>query len=256
MSCVDGLKLIPDNSVQIIIADPPYNIGKNFGNNKTKLPIEEYIDWCREWLAECKRVLKPNGTMFIYGFSEILMHIGVDITSHFDMNLKWIVWHYTNKTIPSLKFWQTSHESILCCWKDERVFNRDLVREPYTDTFLKNSAGKKRTKTIGRFSNGEKETIYTAHADGALPRDVIKIPTLAGGSGKTERVDHPTQKPIQLCEKLLKSCMQDDGSLVLIPFAGSGSECCASATLNLNWIGFEINEEYVSICNERLAKSI
>ena len=129
---------LPDECVQVIIADPPYNINKNFGNNRRAQSIDEYIKWCREWLMECQRILKPGGTMFIYGFSEVLMFVGVEVR-RMEMNLRWLVWHYTNKTVPSLKFWQRSHESILCCWKGDTkpIFNRDDVREPYSKNYLR-----------------------------------------------------------------------------------------------------------------------
>ena len=120
------------------------------------------------------------------------------------------------------------------------------------DTYLKNAAGKVRKSTKGRFSNGEKETVYNAHANGALPRDVIKISALAGGAGKKERVNHPTQKPLELCEKLIKASKNGNDTLLVVPFAGSGSECVAAKKLNINFIGYEINEEYVKLCNERL----
>jgi len=199
--------------------------------------------------------------MFIYGFSEKLAYIFTRIQE--PINKRWIVWHYTNKTIPSLNFWQRTHESIIVLWKKDKIYNRDLVREPYTKTFLKNSAGKQRTKTLGRFSKGEKESIYQAHENGALPRDVIKedysndiieIPTLAGGSGKGERIkEHPTQKPIELCLRLLKSCMDTQSDdFVLIPFAGVGSELVACNHLNLNAIGIEINPSYVELIQKRL----
>lgn len=250
----DAMLILPtlqDDSAQIIIADPPYNIGKDFGNNSDKQPMDTYLTWCEQWICECLRILKSNGTMFIYGFSENLALILATIS--YSINRRWVVWHYTNKNIASVNFWQRSHESILVLWKDDKVFNRDSIREEYTDTFLKNAAGKKRKATVGRFSNGEKETTYTAHPDGALPRDVIKIPALAGGAGK-ERVNHPTQKPLALCEKLIKSCKQSDG-YVLIPFAGSGSECVAAKKLELPFIGIELNEEYVKIIHERLTSS-
>ena len=163
------------------------------------------------------------------------------------------MWHYTNKNVPSLNFWQRSHESILVLWKTDKVFNRDAVREPYTEGFLKGAAGKQRKATKGRFSKGDKTTTYSAHAEGALPRDVIKIPALAGGAGMNERVDHPTQKPLALCEKLLRSCMQPEG-YVLVPFAGSGSECVAAKNIGLPFIGIELNFEYVKLINERLGK--
>ena len=250
----DTLQILPTlepNSAQIIIVDPPYNIGKDFGNDSDKQSMEEYLIWCEKWINECVRILKPNGTMFIYGFSEILALILSKIPH--SVHRRWIIWHYTNKNVPSLNFWQRSHESILVLWKEEKVFHRDEIREAYTDGFLKGAAGKERKATKGRFSNGDKTTTYTAHEKGALPRDVIKIPALAGGAGAKERVDHPTQKPLALCEKLLQSCKQPaTEGYVLVPFAGSGSECVAAKKLDLPFVGIEINPEYVKLIQERL----
>lgn len=245
------LPTLESDSAQIIIADPPYNIGKDFGNDSDKQPMEEYLTWCDAWIADCLRVLKPNGTMFIYGFSEILALILARIP--YDIHRRWIVWHYTNKNVASLNFWQRSHESILVLWKSDKVFHRDAIREAYTEGFLKGAAGKERASTAGRFSKGDKKTIYTAHPAGALPRDVLKVPALAGGAGMKERVAHPTQKPLSLCDKLIKSCKQPaaDG-YVLVPFAGSGSECVAAKQNGLPFLGIEINPEYVKIAEERL----
>ena len=243
------MRKLEDESVDIIICDPPYNIGKDFGTNRYKMELEKYLNWCDEWISECLRILKPHGTFYIYGFSEILAFVRIRIP----INVRWIVWHYTNKVVPRLNFWQRTHESILCCYKERPVFNKDMVREPYTDTFLKNAAGKVRKATKGRFSNGNTETTYTAHENGALPRDVIKISALAGGAGKKERVNHPTQKPLALCEKLIKASKNGDDTLLVVPFAGSGSECVAAKIENINFIGFEINKDYVSLCNERLS---
>ena len=249
--CVVGMKKIRSESVDIIICDPPYNIGKDFGNDSDKQKMNDYLIWCDNWINECLRILKPNGTMFIYGFSEILALILSRIP--FNIQRRWIIWHYTNKNVASLNFWQRSHESILVLWKNDKVFHRDDVREAYTDGFLNGAAGKERASTKGRFSNGDKKTTYTAHPNGALPRDVIKIPALAGGAGAKERVDHPTQKPLALCEKLLMSCKQPSNEgFVLIPFAGSGSECVAAKKLNLPFIGIEINPDYIDLINQRL----
>ena len=247
---LEGLKNLEDNSAQIIIADPPYNIGKDFGNNKDKMDFEDYLKWCDRWIKESMRVLKNDGTMFIYGFSEILAYIFVRIP----INKRWLVWHYTNKNMPTNKFWQRSHESIICCWKEDKIFNIDEVREPYTDGFLNGAAGRIRPGTVGRLSKNGKETIYNAHAKGALPRDVIKMPALAGGAGMNERVDHPTQKPLDLCDKLILSARQDNG-IVLVPFAGSGSECVSAKKLGLDFIGFEINPEYIKLANVRLSET-
>ena len=226
--------------------------------------MDKYLEWTDRWIKECLRVLQDNGTMFVYGFSENLALILSRIP--YNIQRRWIIWHYTNKTVPSLNFWQRSHESILVLWKTEKVFHRDDIREDYTDGFLHGAAGKERAATKGRFSKGEKSTTYTAHPNGALPRDVIKIPALAGGAGMKERVNHPTQKPIALCEKLLRSCQQpvssngdgngngngDGNGYVLIPFAGSGSECVAAKNLGLPFIGIELNEEYIKVIHQRL----
>lgn len=225
--CCVGMKLCEDNSCDIIIADPPYNIGKDFGNNKDNILLQDYLKWTEKWLNEAMRVIKPTGTIYIYGFSEILARISclIDIDKQ-----RWLIWHYTNKNVPSLNFWQRSHEAIITCWKGEKpLFNRDDVREPYTETFLKNSAGKVRTGTFCRFSRKGKETIYTAHENGALPRDVIKVSTLAGGASLKERIMycktcdciiapqkrhqhetcnilmHATQKPYAVTDKLIKA---------------------------------------------------
>lgn len=265
---VDGLRKLESESADCIIVDPPYNIGKDYGNNKTELETSEYVSWAKQWLAECERVLKPEGTLYIYGFSEILAHLSVNIS----MNKRWLIWHYTNKTVPSLNFWQRTHESILCCWKEQKTFFRDQVRIPYTETFLKNAAGKKRKNTKGRFGN--KESTYTAHEKGALPRDVICSPSLAGGAGLKERffyspsreklytskqkkalvvddtISHPTQKPTKVTEILLDACIEEGSSAtVVVPFAGTGSECYVCEQRGYEWTAFEINEEFVDMGN-------
>jgi len=272
---LDELKKLPDKSCDIIIADPPYNIGKDFGNNHDDLELSEYLAWCKQWIDDCIRIMKPTATMFIYGFSEILAFLSVRIP----LKKRWLIWHYTNKNVASFNFWQRSHEAILCCWKDKRIFNRDEVREPYTEGFLNGAAGKIRRGTPGRFSSGAKETIYVAHKNGALPRDVIKIAALAGGAGMSERwflcktcndvfaptelkkhknheiLKHPTQKPLELSRKLIASSMPKKGGVVLIPFVGTGSECIAAKELGQSYVGFELNPDYIKIAEKWLANT-
>ncbi|MFA5831590.1 MAG: transcriptional repressor LexA [Candidatus Paceibacterota bacterium] len=271
---VEEMRKLPDESCDVIIIDPPYNIGKDFGNNLDKREMSEYVRWSKSWIEESIRIMKPTGTMFIYGFSEILAHLSVEIS----INKRWLIWHYTNKNVASLQFWQRSHESIICAWKERPIFNRDEVREPYTEGFLNGAAGKVRKGTIGRYSKNGKETVYNAHEGGALPRDVLKIPALAGGAGMNERwficktcgskvfepralkqhaeheiLKHPTQKPIELCRKLIKSAMPKNGGIVLVPFVGTGAECLAAKELGNDYIGFEINPDYVKIAEKTIA---
>jgi len=275
---VEHIKNLQDDSIDCVLIDPPYNIGVDFGNNKTKESISEYVSWCKEWLYESERVLHPRGTMFVYGFSEILAHISVNM----NLDHRWLVWHYTNKTVPSLNFWQRSHESILCGWKrkDSRIFNRDAVREPYTENFVKGYKGKNRSRpnSKGRFDSGA-STSYNVNDLGALPRDVIKVSSLAGGAGMKERIGwcndcntsffgkeykehkdhdhfkHPTQKPMDLTRKLFSSCMpQNEKGKILIPFAGTGSECAVAKEMGHDFLAFDLNDEYAIMANDFIEK--
>lgn len=273
------LRQIPDKDIfSVCIADPPYNIGKDFAEGgNDQMPMVEYVQWCKDWISECLRLLKPNSPMYVYGFAEILAHILVEYNLE---NQRWLVWHYTNKTVPSSSFWQRSSEMILCIWKGDRPkLNIDLIREPYTESFINNAAGKVRKETKGRYSSGNKQTIYKANKNGALPRDVIHVPALAGGAGRAERwfycrdcrevykpsalVDHeghdickhPTQKPLALTKKLMLSGAKPGESAVLIPFAGSGSECVMAQSMNLDYCGIELNSEYIKLARGWLDKS-
>ena len=273
---VQELRKLPTESCDVIIIDPPYNIGKDFGNNIDKREIGEYVAWCKSWINESVRVLKPAGTIFIYGFSEILAYLSVEVP----IQKRWLIWHYTNKNMASLNFWQRSHEAIICAWKEKPIFNRDEVREPYTVGFLNGAAGKVRKGTLGRFSKNGKETVYKAHEDGALPRDVIKVPALAGGAGMIERwflcktcddifesrkfeehqrhetIKHPTQKPFELSRRLIRSAVPKKDGVVLVPFVGTGSECKIAKELGHSYLGFEINPDYVKMAEKFIAQNV
>ncbi len=86
--CICGLKKLPDHIADLIICDPPYNIGKDFGNDSDKQDMDDYLKWCNEWIIECFRLLKPKGTMYIYGFSENPAFIRTLITHP----VRWIIW--------------------------------------------------------------------------------------------------------------------------------------------------------------------
>lgn len=263
----------------VVIADPPYNICKDFGNNNDNMPIDEYVAWCREWLAQCFRLLARGGLVYVYGFAEILARVAVEYPLH---EQRWLAWHYTNKAVPSSRFWQRSHESILCLWQPggkRPDIEIEQIRVPYTPHFL-NCLGKKRQATAGRYSRRGKQTIYNDNG-GALPRDVIDVPALAGGAGRAERwfacrecggearppselpehaghdvLKHPTQKPMALTRQLLLSRINDAGGRVLIPFAGSGSECVVAKSLGVQFLGVEINPEFVRFARSWLQRCL
>lgn len=145
---------------QVIIADPPYNIGKDFGNGTDMMPINDYVEWAEMWIKDCLQLLTDDGLLYLYGFPEIIARISVRFPIH---EQRWLAWHYTNKTVPSLKFWQRSHETILCMWKPNMPRTNleiDQIREPYTENFLRNAAGKVRKDTPSRYGTVGKMTVY------------------------------------------------------------------------------------------------
>jgi len=249
---VKELRKLPSDSCDVIIIDPPYNIGKDFGNNIDKRELNEYVEWSKNWINEAIRIMKPSGTMFIYGFSEILAYLSIEIP----INKRWLIWHYTNKNVASLNFWQRSHEAIICAWKDKPIFNRDEVREPYTEEFLNGAAGKVRKGTLGRFSKEGIETIYKAHESGALPRDVIERPALLGHLSK-ERTGHRDQKPLSIITDLVLAS-SNEGQLILDPFGGSGTTAEVCLITNRQFITMEVepnNFEKIKVRLEDFNKS-
>ena len=268
-------KSLGNRKFDVIIADPPYNVGKDFGNDSDKRALGEYLEWTSKWLSLCLKHRAERGVVYVYGFPEILARVA----AHHPIECqRWLVWHYTNKTAPGSKFWQRSHESILCLWEGKRPnLEVDQIREEYTEHYL-HCIGKPRRETRCRYNRNGRTSIYNGHKDGALPRDVIKVPALAGGAGRSQRwfvcrtcrnriypprclpdhdghdvLKHPTQKPMELTRRLLLSCINGTGGNVLIPFAGSGSECVVAQSLDVNFVGVEINAEYVKFARKWLA---
>ncbi len=245
---VDFLRSLDTGSIDLIFADPPYNIKKaqwdTFSSQKA------YVDWSMEWINEAHRVLKSTGSLYVCGFSEILADIKWS-ASHLFKGCKWLVWFYRNKANLG-NDWGRSHESILHFRKSkEFVFNIDQVRIPYNEHTLKYP---KRTQAeTSQYGNGIKsDYVWEPNELGAKPKDVLEIPTLSNGSW--ERYTHETQKPVELLRKIILSS-SNKGDLVLDPFGGSGSTFAVAEAYERNWIGTELNEDYCSVIQKRLSDS-
>lgn len=243
---IEFLKQLEPNSIELIFADPPYNIKKaewdTFSSQK------EYINWSLEWIREAHRVLKNTGSLYICGFSEILADIKWAASPLFK-GCKWLVWFYRNKANLG-NDWGRSHESILHFRKSKKfTFNIDEVRIPYNAHTLKYP---KRTQAeTSQYSNGKKnKNVWTPNPLGAKPKDVIEIPTISNGSW--ERYPHLTQKPVELLTKIVLSS-SNEGDLVLDPFGGSGTTYAVSEAFNRKWMGTELELEYCDIIKDRLS---
>lgn len=237
--CIELMQILEDNSIDLIIADPPYNLNKDFGNTSDKWnDVNGWIEWSKNWIDVAITKLKPTGSIFIYGIHHYLCHLHVYL---YQKELKYrrqIIWHYENSFSGYKNSPSANYEPILWFSKTDN-YTYHQIREPYKSTErLKNKIIK----------NGK---VWTPNPDGKHAGDVWNIPVLAGKRFANEKVDHPTQKPLAICDKIIKY-FSNENDLVLIPFGGSGSECVSASKNNRNFIAFEKNRDYIEIAKNRL----
>ena len=235
---IDWLRSLEDQSVDLVFADPPYNIKKAEWDNFESQ--EHYIEWSLEWIEQAARILKPDGSMYVCGFSEILADIKHPAMRFFK-SCRWIVWHYKNKANLGSD-WGRSHESVIHFRKQEKVkLNMDDIRIPYGAHTLKYPSHPQ--AETSQFGNGEghRRDAWIPNPKGAKPKDVIDIPTTCNGMGET--TPHPTQKPEELVRKFVLAS-SNVGDIVLDPFSGSGTTLVAAEQLGRRWLGCDQDAEY------------
>lgn len=251
LDCIEGMKALPDNCVDLIIADPPYNLSKsgdwkwdnsvslagmggnwNITNeNWDNMSLDDYLNFSIAWLSEAKRILKPTGSMWIFGtyhnigiINIVCQMLNIEIINE-------VIW-YKKNAFPNLsgRRLTASHETML--WV--------------------HSGGKKRDYYFD----------YNYSKNGEFPGDELKSPgkqmrTVWDLSNNKNREElkygkHPTQKPIKILIRMIKLATKS-GDVMLTPFAGAGSECVAAKMTGRHYIGFEIEKEYCDISEERLS---
>jgi len=249
--CLEGMRKLPENSFNVAIADPPYNVSKGgnwswdsskslpgFGGSWNKvmaewdsMPLAQYLDFSLAWLAEVKRVVKPTGSIWVHGTYH---NIGI---TNFAMQLleveiiNEVIW-YKRNSFPNLsgRRLTASHESILWAHtgtpKSRKYhFNYDAIKELKFSGDLMKAAGKQ-MRTVWDVPNNKARS------------------ELAHGK-------HPTQKPLRLSKRLL-TVSAAPGNKILVPFAGAGTECIAAQEMGFDFLGFETDPEFVSLSERRL----
>lgn len=239
------LKSLDDGSVDLIFADPPYNIKKADWDNFESQ--EAYITWSMEWIAQASRILSPKGSLYVCGFSEILADLKHPASQYFAAS-RWLIWHYKNKANLG-NDWGRSHESILHLRKSRRqkLTNVDYVRIPYNAHTLR-YPNHPQAETSA-YGNGKKRDQWAPHPMGAKPKDVIEVPTTC--NGMNEKTPHPTQKPEELVRKFVFASSQA-GDMVLDPFSGSGTTAVVAAQLGRRFLACELDPRYNGWAAERL----
>lgn len=242
---IEFLKQIKSKTINLIFADPPYNIKKAEWDNFESQEL--YIKWSIKWIKECSRILKDDGTLYVCGFSEILADLKHPSMKYF-LSCRWLIWYYQNKANLG-KDWGRSHESLLCLRKSKNfTMNIDDVRIPYSNHTLKYPVHAQ-GKTSQYSKSSSQKYSWNPHPLGAKPKDVIELPTTC--NGMTEKTSHPTQKPEALLRKIILASSNPD-DIVLDPFSGSGTTCVVSEQLNRKWIGCDMNSEYNEFAIKRI----
>jgi len=240
------LNSVEPQSVDLLFADPPYNIKK--AEWDTFESQQEYVTWSLRWIEQAARVLKPSGTLYVCGFSEILADLRLP-ASRFFRGCRWLVWHYKNKANLG-DDWGRSHESILHFRKGhDFTFNTDDVRIPYGEHTLKYPAHPQ--AETSQYGNGgvHKDRIWQPHPRGAKPKDVLEIPTTC--NGMHEKTPHPTQKPEELLRRFVLAS-SSPGDLVIDPFLGSGTTVVVAEQLGRRWKGCDLSAEYCQWASDRV----
>ena len=219
-------KNIKDNSIDLIVADPPYNLNKDYGNKSDSKTFDEYIKFTEDWTSEAKRVLKPTGTIYVFmGFRFISYLYQILEKSQGLRFNNWICWYYT-QGIGKKKGFSPRHDDILMFTKtDKFTFNLDNIRVP---------------QKFYRSVNNMR---------GANPGDVWEFSHIHYCQGNRQK--HPTQKPEGLIERMVLAS-SNERDTILDPFSGSGTTLRVCQQLNRYCIGFELNPEYVQMTQDRL----
>lgn len=229
---------IPDQSVDLIFADPPYNIGKNFNGTKEKWVSQEaYLEWCYCWLDLCLRKLKGNGSFYVMTSTQSMPYFDLYLRDKASI-LSRIVWYYDSSGVQAKKYFGSIYEPILFCVKDRNnyTFNADEIA-------VEAKTGAKRKLIDYR------KPVPSIYNTQKVPGNVWEIPRVRYRMDEYE--NHPTQKPIALLERVIKAS-SNVGDSVLDPFSGTFTTSFVASKLERNSIGIEIEEEYAKIGLRRL----
>jgi site-specific DNA-methyltransferase (adenine-specific) len=234
----DGISKIGDETVDLVIADPPYGLGKDYGNDSDKIPPEDYLAFSIKWVELVLPKLKPAGSFYIFltwRFSpEVFCYLKKKL-----LMLNEIIW---DRRVPSMggstRRFSSVHDTIGFFAKTKNYyFDIDSVRIPYDEETKK---ARSRSIFVG------KKWLEV----GYNPKDVWSVSRLH--RIHSERVNHPTQKPLELIDRMILASCPPDG-LVFDPFMGSGTTAISAKRNKRNYVGFELNPEYCRIAEQRLA---
>lgn len=238
---LEVLSQIPDESVDLIFVDPPYNIGKDFAGRKDKWKTDDdYLNWCYQWIDLCIKKLKKSGAFYVMTSTQFMPYFDLFIRKKMTI-LSRIVWVYDSSGVQAKKYFGSLYEPILFCVKDKDnyTFNAD-------DIMIEAKTGSKR-KLIDYRKNPPQP-----YKNEKVPGNVWDFCRVRYRMEEYE--NHPTQKPISLLERIIKAS-SNEGDLILDPFCGTFTAGFVAKEHNRDFIGIEIQEDYFKIGLRRLGIS-
>ncbi len=250
--CLTGMRQLADGSIDLAFADPPFNIGYEYDVYQDKLESDRYLAWCRDWMSEVVRLLKPSGTFWLAIGDEYAAELKVLMQQELGLTCRsWVVWYYTFGVNCKSKF-SRSHAHLFHMVKDKQnfTFNDEAIRVPSARALV---YGDRRANPKGRLPD---DTWILRPQD--IPEsftaeeDTWHFPRVAG-TFKERAGFHGCQMPEQLLGRIIRAC-SNEGELVLDPFVGSGTTARAAKKLSREFIGFELSEQYAAAVQERLAR--
>ena len=229
--CIEIMRTLPDKSIDLVFADPPFNIGIKYDVHDDNMPYEEYYNWSEKWIRESYRLLKNDGAIYIA--------IGDEFAAEIDIILKrtgfyfrnWIIWYYTFGQSQRKKF-NRAHTHILYFTKNKErfIFNDRAVRVPSARQLIYKD---KRANPLGK-----------------IPDDVWQFSRVCG-TFKERLGKHPCQMPESLLERII-GVSSNEGDIVLDPFGGTGTTAAVAKKLKRHFITMEISEDYYNLILKRL----
>lgn len=250
--CIAEMKKLPEGSVDLAFADPPFNIGYKYDVYDDRRSVEEYLDWSEQWISQVQRVLKPTGAFWLAIGDEFAAELKVLATRTLGLHCRnWVVWYYTFGVHCKSKFTR-SHAHLFYFTKDAKkfTFNDGEIRVPSARMLV---YGDKRANPKGRVPD---DTWILRPQDVpesfSSEEDTWYFPRVAG-TFKERAGFHGCQMPEQLLGRIIRCC-SNEGDIVMDPFAGSGSTLVTAKKLGRQYLGFELSKDYTKQVRERLKK--
>ncbi len=247
--CVTGLAALPAESVDLVFADPPFNIGYKYDVYEDRKSADDYLAWTRRWVEAVRRVLKPAGTFWLAIGDDFAAELKVLVQRELGFCCRsWVIWYYTFGVNCTRKF-SRSHTHLFHFVKDPKsfTFNAGAIRVPSARQMVYADG---RAHAHGRLPDDT--WILRPHdlPDGFAPdQDVWYFPRVCG-TFKERAGFHGCQMPEQLLGRIIR-VSSNPGDLVLDPFAGSGSTLIVAKKLGRDWLGFELSKNYAQAIRRR-----